>query len=294
MSISLSTPENKKTQINRIMPGRKFIFGLGRKMPIGNNKSYKKDKLEINPEDFDPMINEVEIVRDGLEIHSKSIILINKNLLTEKIFPEMNYQYKPNINLNIAIPLSPRFQQFPSGIPKTSKNGEENNYVTNNISIGLPTPMDGFEPQISPVGLMMYPPHATSKSIYNVDFGYENNIFRKNFYTPKNYINNSMLSPNTPKREINLQNKIVIQNNNNISGLETDINNQEKIKKPEALNLEIINNYNNENTNNGYPNYPFFGGNIGSSVAKQSISTPANIFNLSPTSPFIPRFGDKI
>ena len=66
VSISLSTPENKKTQINRIMPGRKFIFGLGQKLPISKNnrKNNYKNKLEINPEDFDPMINEVERVRE--------------------------------------------------------------------------------------------------------------------------------------------------------------------------------------------------------------------------------------
>ena len=57
-TISLSTPENKKDQINRIMPGRKYIYGLGRKIQIQgkkNNTSSKKNKL--NPEDFDPMIN---------------------------------------------------------------------------------------------------------------------------------------------------------------------------------------------------------------------------------------------
>ena len=310
VTISLSTPENKKTQINRIMPGRKYIFGLGQRLPIRNkiHKKNKKNKFEINPEDFDPTINEVEIVRDGLEIHSKSIILINKSLLTQKLFPDMNYNYKPNLNLNIAIPPSPRIQQFPScSIPKTMKNGEEMNFVTNyndrNISIGLPTPMNGFyEPQISPMGqynILMYPPPST-KNIFNVDFGAENNFFRKNFqnpYTPKGYANGSILTPNTPKREINLQNKILIQNNSNtIEGENQNI--QENIKKPTALNMDLIDNYNNENNNennNGYPLYPMFGGNenMGSSVAKQ-MTTPANIFNLSPTSPFIPRtFGDK-
>ena len=305
VTISLSTPENKKTQINRIMPGRKYIFGLGQRLPI-RNKIYKKkkNKFEINPEDFDPTINEVEIVRDGLEIYSKSIILINKSLLTQKLFPDMNYNYKPNLNLNIAIPPSPKIQQFPnSSIPKTMKNGEEMNFITNyndrNISIGLPTPMNGYyEPQISPIchyNILMYPPPST-KNIFNVDFGAENNFFRKNFanpYTPKGYANGSILTPNTPKREINLQNKILIQNNSNIINGDNH-NIQENIKKPNALNMDLIDNYNNEN-NNGYPVYPIFGGNenIGSNVAKQ-MTTPANIFNLSPTSPFIPRnFGDK-
>ena len=310
VTISLSTPENKKAQINRIMPGRKYIFGLGQRLPISNkkNKKNKKNKFEINPEDFDPTINEVEIVRDGLEIHSKSIILINKSLLSEKLFPDMNYNYKPNLKINISIPPSPRMQQFPScSIPKTMKNGEEMNFITNyndrNISIGLPTPMNAFyEPQISPMGqynILMYPPPST-KNIFNVDFGAENNFFRKNFpnpFTPKGHANGSMLTPNTPKREINLQNKILIQNNNNINDGENN-SIEENIKKPSALNMDLIENYNNENNNennNGYSIYHIFGGNenIGSSVAKQ-MTTPANIFNLSPTSPFIPRtFGDK-
>ena len=309
VTISLSTPENKKTQINRIMPGRKFIFGLGRKLPIDkNNYKNKKNKLEITAEDFDPTINEVEIIRDGLEIHSKSIVLIDKSLLTENIFPETNYQYKPNTNLNISIPLTPKGQQFPSNIIKSVKNGEENNFTTNfndkNISVGLPTPMEAYyEPQISPVGqynIMMYPPPST-KNIYNVDFGYENMYFRKagqNFpYTPKGFFNGGMRTPNTPKREINLKNKILIQNNNNINGDENvDRNNiHDNNKKPPELNLDLIDTCNNDNSNI-YPNYSFFGTNENncSSVAKQMIVTPANMFNLSPTSPFIPRgFGDK-
>ena len=306
VTISLSTPEKKKTQINRIMPSRKFIFGLGQKLPISNRLSRRDKKNKLNPEDFDPSINNVEVIRDGLEIHSKSIILINKSLLTEKIFPEINHQYKPKLNLKIAIPLSPKISQLPN-IPKTTRNGEENNYIPNynerNISIGLPTPMNGYyeAPPISPMGqynIIMYPPSTTS-NIYNVDFGLENNIFRKNNqspFMPKGFINGQILTPNTPKREINLQNKILIQNNNNIAG-EIDENNNvnERFKKPAMLNLDIIDNYNNEN-NNIYPAYPFFGGNdnMGSSVARQTIPTPANFFNLSPTSAFIPNnLGDK-
>ena len=304
VTISLSTPENKKTQISRMMPKRKYFFGI----PV-ENRHHKKNsrKNKLCPEDFNPIINNVEIVREGLEIHSKSIILINKSLLTEKLFPENNYQYKPNLNL--TIPVSPRVQQFPSVIPKTMKNGEENNYFHNfnerNISIGLPTPMDGFyEPQLSPVAitnLMMYGPPST-QNICKVDFLYENSFLRNNLqnsYTPKGYINPSILTPNTPKREINLQNKIVIQNNSNISCNDyTDGNYlQEKCKKPAELNMEFIENYNNENSNNPYPTYPIFGGNdnIGSSLAKQTMNSPANIFNLSPTSPFMPKppYGDK-
>ena len=289
VTISLSTPENKKTQINRIMPGRKFIFGLGQKLPISNRLKKSKNKLEINREDFDPLINEVEIVRDGLEIHSKSIILINKNLLTENLFPDMNYQFKPNLNISIPPPLSPKMQQFPSGNLRTMRNGDENNYISNfnekNISIGLPTPMAGFyEAPISPINNLFFPPPST-KGVYNVDFGNDNYFLRKNIYNP-------ILTPNTPKREINLQNKIVIQNNNNIAWEENNGNNiHENINKPAELNLDIINNNDN---NNAYPAFPFLTDNMGSSVAK-NITTPANIFKLSPTSPFIPRtsFVDK-
>ena len=306
VTISLSTPENKKTQISRIMPKKKFIFG----MPVFNKSHRNNKNKQLCPEDFDPMINDVERVREGLEIHSKSIIVINKCLLTEKVLPEINYQYKPNLNL--TIPLSPRIQQFPSIIQKTTKNGEDNNYFRHfndkNISIGLPTPMDGYyEPQISPVALnnlMIYGPPST-KNVYNVDFRYENSFLRNNIqnsFIPKGYINNPILTPNTPKREINLQNKIVIQNNSNITGTENNDGvfiQQEKFKKPESLNMDYIENYNNENINNAYPTYPVFGGNdnSGSSIAKQVITSPSNIINLSPTSAFIPKpspFGDKI
>ena len=308
VTISLSTPENKKEQINRIMPKRKFIFGIGHKLPIENKKN-KRNKLGINPEDFDPTINEVEIIRDGLEIHSKSIIVINKNLLIDKSFlPSNNYQYKPNPNLNISIPLTPKNQPFPSStiFPKIIKNSsDEINYFPNfndkNMSIGLPTPMDGFyEPPISPIGqynLPIYPPQST-KNIYNVDFGPENNFLGKNYnnYTPRGFFNAPLLTQKTPKKEVILKNRILIQNNNYINGDENINSNnlqENNIKKPAALNMDLIENYNNETTNQ-YPGYPYFGvnENNGSSVAKQ-IPTPANIFNLSPTSPFIPRnFGN--
>lgn len=88
------------------MPKRKFIFGLGQKLSIANNRSSKrKNKMEISPEDFDPLISNVEIVREGLEIHSKTIILISKSLLTENLFPE-SIPFRPN--LNISIPNSPK------------------------------------------------------------------------------------------------------------------------------------------------------------------------------------------
>jgi hypothetical protein len=291
VSISLSTPENKKTQINRIMPGRKYIYGLGNKIQIQQKKtntSSKKNK-KLNREDFNPLINEVEIVREGLEIHNKTNILMDKSLLTEKIFPDRNFVYKPPINLNISIPTSPKVTQFPSrtmGQP----------FIDKNIMVGQPTPMDRFlEPMRSPMGGM-------GPYVYNVDMGYENNFMRKNInipYTPNGFMSGIgsgiMLpnTPNTPKREISMTNKIVIQNNN-ITGNENGEENNDvnKIKKPAPLNMEFIENENND-IGGGYP--PFFGvgDNIGPLGTKQSVNSPANIFRLSPTSPFIPRFGDK-
>ena len=255
VTISLSTPENKK----------------------------------LNPEDFNPLINEVEIVRDGLEIHNKTNILMDKSLLTEKIFPERNFVYKPPINLNISIPTSPKVTQFPSrtlGQP----------FIDKNIMVGQPTPMDRFlEPMRSPIGAM-------GPYVYNVDMGYENNFMRKNInipYTPNGFmsgIGTGIIlpnTPNTPKREISMTNKIVIQNNN-ITGNENveENNDVNKIKKPAPLNMDFIENENND-IGGGYP--PFFGvgDNIGPLGTKQSVNSPANIFRLSPTSPFIPRFGDK-
>jgi len=305
VTISLSTPENKKDQINRIMPGRKYIYGLGHKIQIQGKKtntSTKKNKL--NPEDFNPLINEVEIVREGLEIHSKTNILIDKSLLTEKIFPDRRFQFKPP-NLNISIPTSPKGIQFPS---KTM--GQP--FADKNITVGQPTPMDRFfEPLHSPIGAMappymMFPP-STHNNVYKVDFGYENNFMRKNNnipipYTPHGYINPmggpiiGPNTPNTPKREISMTNKIVIQNNNITGNENVDENNNlsniNKSKKPAPLNLEFIDNDNND-IGGGYP--PFFGvgDNLGPLGTKQSLNSPANIFKLSPTSPFIPRFPDK-
>ena len=254
VTISLSTPENKKTQINRIMPGRKYIYGLGNKIQIQQKKtntSSKKNK-KLNPEDFNPLINEVEIVRDGLEIHNKTNIFPSRTL----------------------------------GQP----------FIDKNIMVGQPTPMDRFlEPMRSPIGAM-------GPYVYNVDMGYENNFMRKNInipYTPNGFmsgIGTGIIlpnTPNTPKREISMTNKIVIQNNN-ITGNENveENNDVNKIKKPAPLNMDFIENENND-IGGGYP--PFFGvgDNIGPLGTKQSVNSPANIFRLSPTSPFIPRFGDK-
>lgn len=290
VSISLSTPENKKAKIDRIMPKRKFIFGFGQKLSIGNKRSSKrKNRMEISPEDFDPLISNVEIIREGLEIHSKNIILISKSLLTEKLFAERNTSFRPNIN--ITIPTSPKNQQFPSYMTSKPFQNEDDNCMSkferNNITIYPPTPMNGyFEQQLSPMALnniMMYPPQST-KTIFGVDLGYENQFLRKNYQqpvTPAAFP--SILSPNTPTREINLENKIIVQNNNNISNSGTN-----NIKKPEALNMDYIENYNNENiSTNLFPGNENV--NLNSTTNKMA-KTPANIFNLSPTSPFIPNY----
>ena len=285
VNISLSTPEKKKTQISRIMPGRKFHFSFGQRLNL-ENQAKRMRRKKLCQEDFDPNINDVEILRDGLEVHSKSIIIINKNLLTENFFPDKNYAYKPN--LNIAIPQSPRIQQFPSCIPKSTKNLYASNYQNfneKNISIGPPTPMDGFyEPQISPMGnMMIYPGQMQpNNNHYNNEFGLENQIFMGNPYTPIGFPSSNII--NTPKKEINLQDKIVIQNNNNMNDVEVKMP-----KKKPTLNMEFIDNYNN-NENNISPTFPFFTNpNGGSSIPRQIIPTPMNMFNLSPSSPFIPR-----
>ena len=293
VSISLSTPENKKDQINRIMPGRKYIYGLGHKIQIQGKKantSSKKNKL--NPEDFNPLINEVEIVREGLEIHSKTNILMDKSLLTEKLF-QNDFEFKPNLSISVP-PTSPRgaIQYAPKPLGQ--------NFADKNIMVGQPTPMDRFyEPMHSPIGgvtpYMMFPP--STRNVYNIDLGIENNFMRKNIggipYTPHGFM--SMIppnTPNTPKREINMANKIVIQNNNITGNENNDSNNINKSKKPAPLNMEFIENDGND-IGSAYP--PFFGGgdNIGPLGTRQSINSPANIFKLSPTSPFIPRFIDK-
>ena len=272
------------------MPKRKFIFGLGQKLPIANS-SKRKNKMEISAEDFDPLISEVELIRPGLEIHSKTIILINKSLLTENLFPK---SISFHTNLNISIPTSPKNQQFPSCMISKSYQNEDNNCIPKyekNITIYPPTPMSGyFEPQLSPIALnniKIYPP--STKNFFNVELGYENQFLRKNYpppVTPGPFPN--MLFSNTPTREINLENKIIVHNNNNISN--SGVNN---IKKPEALNLEIIENYNNENISTN-----LFVGNENvnlNSTTNKMVQTPANPFNLSPTSPFIPNcyFGDN-
>ena len=293
VSISLSTPENKKDQINRIMPGRKYIYGLGHKIQIQGKKantSSKKNKL--NPDDFNPLINEVEIVREGLEIHSKTNILMDKSLLTEKLF-QNDFEFKPNLSISVP-PTSPRGAQQYAPKPLGQ------NFADKNIMVGQPTPMDRFyEPMHSPIGgvtpYMMFPP--STRNVYNIDLGIENNFMRKNIggipYTPHGFM--SMIppnTPNTPKREINMANKIVIQNNNITGNENNDSNNINKSKKPAPLNMEFIENDGND-IGSAYP--PFFGGgdNIGPLGTRQSINSPANIFKLSPTSPFIPRFIDK-
>ena len=174
----------------------------------------------------------------------------------------MNYDYKPNLNISIP-PLSPKAQQFQSR--QTMKTGEENSYILNerNISMGLLNPLDGY---------------------YEQQINFEKNFFRKNFLNP--YGLNSSMTPNTPKKEINLEIHNNINNINNVNEIENndDTNIEEKSEKPPILNMDLIDNY---NENNESPTSPLFPGS--GVIEKQIINSPVNIFNLSPTSPFIPR-----
>ena len=281
VSISISTPENKKDRIDRIMPRRKYIYGLGHKIQIQPKKintSTKKNKL--NREDFDPMMNDVEIVREGLEIHSKFNILMDKSLLTEKLFPDRDFIYKPKLNINI--PISPKIPQFPSKINSQT--------FDKNFMVGQPTPMEGYYEQVH-TPLIMFPP--SSRGIYKVDLGYENNFLKKNIglpFTPHGRMGGMepmggpMMVPQTPKREISMTNKIIIQNNNNSENINENSNFISK--KPPELNLDIIQNENND-IGLEYPPFIGMGDNQGPLFTKQSINTPNNIFRLSPTTCFI-------
>ena len=110
--------------------------------------------------------NSYENIRDGLEIHpNREIIIINKNLLTEDLFPNNNYHYKPKVKL--SIPNTPRIYQISSpslfGGPISNKGMFNINFGqiyddNKNIQIN-----DFFEQsQISPIGFdnnfIGYPP----------------------------------------------------------------------------------------------------------------------------------------
>jgi len=161
----------------------------------------------------------------------------------------VNYAYKPNLDIPIPL-LSPKAKQIQSN--QAMKNIENNN----NTSIELPTPMDSYyEQQITLMAYnMFYPP--SNKHIYNVNLNNENNFLRESFSNPYSF--NSSVIPNTPKKEIHLEKKIVINNNNNsINEIENnDDNNIElKSKNPLSLNMELIDNY---NENNESPTSPLF------------------------------------
>ena len=305
VTISLSTPENKKTQISRIMPKRKFVFGLGQKIPIDNNNSRqeKRRRTRISVEDFDPTINEVEIVREGMEIHYKNIIVLDKSLLTENLFPNNNYKFRPPIE--ISIPTSPRYCQFPTPLGSKTKNGMSYSFIQNdenkNIGLNVMSPVnynDYYEGQPSPMNvdnIIMYPP--SSKNIYNVDLSNENNFLKgRNFYfnnfninynttfTPNNFMGGFM-QPTTPNKEA-LNNKILVQNNNINIDQNTPMNNLtspmfKNYKKPLQLNLDFLD----QPDNNGTA----FGGNMQSNTNKNPMISPRDMFRLSPTSAFMPK-----
>ena len=84
-----------------------------------------------------------------------------------------------------------------------------------------------------------------------------------------------------------MKKKIVIESNiNSINEIEKndDTNIEEKSKKPPALNIDFIDNYN-ENIESITSS--LFPGN--GEIDKQLINSSENLFNLSPTCPFIPR-----
>ena len=310
VTISLSTPENKKTQISRIMPKRKFVFGLGQKIPIENKNNNSQPKRtrrsEISAEDFDPRINEVEIVREGMEIHCRDIIVLDKSLLTENLFPNNNYKYCPKIA--ISIPTSPRYCQYPTPLESKENKGFSYSFIQNdeNKNIGLNmnmmTPMnvnnEYYEGQPSPMNvdnMIMYPP--SSKNIYNVDLSNENNFLKgRNFYfnnfninynttfNPSSFIGGFMQPP-TPNKEQSLNNKILVQNNNVNIDQNTPMNNLtspmfKNFKKPPHLNLDFLDQPDNNGTG--------FAGNMPSNTNKNSMVSPRDMFRLSPTSAFIP------
>jgi len=80
------------------LPRRRYIFGLGQNLST-RSKNNEDNKLEIFIENFDPLINNIEKVRDELEINNKSIILINKLYLNRIEVIGIIYEIKVNKSL---------------------------------------------------------------------------------------------------------------------------------------------------------------------------------------------------
>ena len=309
VSICLSTPENKKTQISRILPQRNlFLTDLGR----------KRKRERIIKEDLNPNINNLEIIRPGLEINNnKNIIIIDKNILNISIynnFSNTNSKFKkPTLDLNL-INNSPRFlSQIPT----------PNYQNTNNTSLQFPNSnLDekyyylyyDNQLQISPMNInnmILYPPSTRNLFYLDLSSTFEP---QKNKNGTYNNINTVLSKTPIGKKEINLSNKILIDskkfinfdnnihlfnnddfsseinnitlinNNNIIDNLKNQTNSNQK-KFPPQIDLNIINQ---SETNNLFmdslsisnmKNNNFFNGNINNN----------NIFNLSPISAFTPR-----
>jgi hypothetical protein len=314
VSICLSTPENKKTQISRILPQRNlFLTDLGRKRKRGR----------LTQEDLDPNINNTEIIRPGLEINNnKNLIIIDKNILNTTIDRIYNNNFsttinskfkKPTLDLNL-INNSPRFlSQIPT----------PNYQNTNNTSLQFPNSnLDekyyylyyDNQLQISPMNInnmILYPPSTRNLFYLDLSSTFEP---QKNKNGTYNNINTVFSQTPIGKKEINLSNKILIDskkfinfdnnihlfNNddfsseiNNITLIDHNIvidnlknqTNSNQKKFPPQIDLNIINQ---SETNNLFmdslnisnmKNNNFFNGNINNN----------NIFNLSPISAFTSR-----
>lgn len=211
VSICLSTPENKKAQVDRILPGRKGLFGNGKSERVSKRRKASQLKEDLNPS----MNGNVEIIRPGLEIIDNDYIYINKSLLMEN---NSTFEISQNqssksmrrpqhfIFSNIPIDFSQRDCNTPHIFTTKSKNynditltfSQDNmgNMPPSQININItanvnPTPHyngpvdDKFysyfdnQPQMSPMNLtsnIFYPP--STRNLFNVDISsmYENNL----------------------------------------------------------------------------------------------------------------------
>ena len=257
VSICLSTPENKKTQIQKILPQRKFSFG-----EYNNNRKRKK---KLTQDDFDINLNNIEIVRDGLEIRNNNIIIIEKSILNNNQNIIENEEFlNPNIN-NINIENNDnnnnnnktKFRPLEISIPVTPKytNGQTpriNYNYNNNIYDERFTYYENNQPQISPMNVNMIYLNST-RNLFNVDLSYENQKFKNG-----NYYNNNLISQ-TPfgNKEVTLNNKVLI--NNNESKINFDNTNTYQINEDFTSDVNNYNNYTLTSTtnmnNNTYDNY---------------------------------------
>ena len=294
VSICLSTPENKKTQISRILPQRNlFLSDLGRKRKRG----------KLTHEDLDPNINDIEIIRPGLEINNNSqIIIIEKNLLNYSFDLPYNNVFttsttnkhfkKPTLDLNMVS--SPRFlNQIPT--PYTNHmNNHIIQFTNNNIDEKNYLYLDS-QPQLSPMNInnIFYPP--STRNLFSLDLS---STFEPQKSKTGTYNNMNTAFSQTPitNKEINLSNKILIDNKkytnfdddysegNIIDNLKNPPTTSHR-KAPPQIDLNLIDNNPlfMENINNLNVKNPVFQGNINNN----------NIFNLSPISAFTPHINNN-